>query len=243
LDIRSYLEKLSKGRWGPAYKTYRNAVVFPAIVSALCDQPCRAHCQRVLIGDEALAMRDIEAACVKHTKNRKPELYIIPPKTQRIAVIGAGPAGLSCALNLAQKKFPITIFEKENGWGGSLRSSSKFAEFDADIALQFSSVKVEFRFESEIKSLDELAEFEIIFIATGSGGNSFGLGDSWDPELLSTSNPKTLMGGALCGATLMEGIAQGVEASKTRPAAPMAFATTRRIASDTSSMRAPFLRR
>ena len=63
-------------------------------------------------------MRDIEAACLRHARDRKPETYVIPPKEQRVAVVGAGVAGLSCALNLAQKRFRVTVFEKEDGWGG-----------------------------------------------------------------------------------------------------------------------------
>jgi Fe-S oxidoreductase len=215
MDIRSLLEKVGKGRWMAAYKTLRDATVFPAIVSALCEQPCRTHCQRTQIGDEAIALRDLEAACLKYAKNRKAESYVIPPKHKRIAIVGAGTAGLSCALNLAQKKFPVTVFEKENGWGGALRTHPRFTEFDADLVLQFSAVKVEFRFETGIKSIDELSEFDAVYIATGAGGDSFGLLQSWGNDLLTTSAPKVFMGGALCGATLMEGIAQGTKASKT----------------------------
>jgi Fe-S oxidoreductase len=215
LDIRSFLEKAAKGRWLAAYKTLRNATVFPVIVSALCDQPCNAHCQRTLLGNEAIALRELEAACIRYTKSRKAESYAIPQKNKRIAVVGAGVAGLSCALNLAQKKFQVTVFEKESGWGGALRSHPSFADFDADIALQFSTVKAEFNFSVEIKSLNELAGFDAIYIATGIGGDSFGLLQSWERDLLATSVPKVFMGGMLCGSTLIEGIAQGTEVSKT----------------------------
>lgn len=198
-----------------AYRTLRNATVFPAIVSVLCDQPCRTRCQRTLLGDEAIALRDLEAACVRYAKNRKAESYAIPPKNKHIAVIGAGVGGLSCALNLAQKKFQVTVYEKNDGWGGSLRAHPRFAEFDTDIALQFAAVQVEFRFGTEVGDLTELAGFDAIYIATGSGGDSFGLLPGWESELLTTSDPRAYMGGELCGATLMESIAQGVEVSKT----------------------------
>ncbi|NLA86218.1 MAG: hypothetical protein GX847_02830, partial [Clostridiales bacterium] len=81
LDIRSFLEKAGKGRWQPAYKELRNAVVFPVLVSALCDQPCLGRCQRTVTGDEPIALRDIETAVIKYSRNRKPETYFIPPKT------------------------------------------------------------------------------------------------------------------------------------------------------------------
>jgi heterodisulfide reductase subunit C len=215
MDIRAFLEKASKGRWMAAYKTLRNAAVFPVIISILCDQPCRSHCQRTLLGDEAIALRDLESASIRYTKSRKPEFYVIPPKDKRIAVVGAGVAGLSCALNLAQKKYSVTVFDKESGWGGALRSHPRFAEFDADIALQFSAVQAEFRYGTEIKTLEALAEFDAVYIATGAGGDSFGLLQSWEGDLLTTSIPNVFMGGELCGSTFMKGIAQGSEVSRT----------------------------
>ncbi|NLA86109.1 MAG: NAD(P)-binding protein, partial [Clostridiales bacterium] len=136
-------------------------------------------------------------------------------KTQTLAVVGAGAAGLSCALNLAQNRYPVTVYEKLDGWGGSLRDPPRINEFDEDFALQFSAVEVDFRFGNEIKSLDELKGYDAIYVATGTGGEAFGLLDSWDPELLTTSVPGVFMGGALCGASLMEGIAQGPALSKT----------------------------
>ena len=214
MDVRTLLDKVSKGRWGAAYKVLRNATVFPAIVAALCDQPCRACCQRTVLGDEALAVRDLEAACLRYARDRRPESYAIPPKEQRVAVVGAGPAGLSCALDLAQKKYRVTVLDREDGWGGGLRAHARFAEFDADIALQFSAVEVEFRFGALVRSLDELAGFDAVYVATGAEGESFGLRDSWDPSLFTTSRPGVFLGGALCGATLMEGIAQGLEAAR-----------------------------
>ena len=109
----------------------------------------------------------------------------------------------------------MTVFEAREGWGGCLREHSEFEKFDEDIKLQFSAVSVEFKFGKEIKSLDELDGFDAIYIATGQDGSSFGLSDSWDSEMLITSNPKVFMGGGLCGASPMEAIAQGNELSKT----------------------------
>lgn len=214
LDTRNFLEKMAKGRWNAAYKVFRNAVVFPAVVSRCCPHPCRERCQRVLTGNEPIDMGALENALLKYAKPSKPDSYTIPPKDKSIAIVGAGPAGLSCALNLSLKKFNVTVYERGGSWGGSLKSMDGFAEMAEDIALQMSSVKCEFKFDTEIKSLDELSEFDVVYIATGKGGDSFGLLESWNCELLTTSNPKVFMGGELCGRSIVEGIAEGISLSQ-----------------------------
>ena len=214
MDIRSLLAKMAKGRWGAAYKVLRDATVFPGIVSVLCDQPCRERCQRTVVGDEPIALRDLEAACLRHVKDRRPQSYAIPPKSQTVAVVGAGPAGLSCALHLAQKKYQVTVFDKEDGWGGALRSHPRFEEFEEDIALQFSEVQVDFRYGTDVRDLAEVSEFDAVYVATGSGEDRFGLCSDWDSGLFTAGIEKVFAGGGLCGADLMEGIAQGTHASR-----------------------------
>ncbi len=167
-----------------------------------------------MLGDEPIALRDLEAACLRLAKSRAPDAYVIPPKEQRVAVIGAGVSGLACALNLAQKRYLVTVFDQQPGWGGSLRTHPRFAEFDADIALQFGPVDAEFRFGAAVASLDEVVEFDAVYVATGAGSDAFGLAGACDRALFTTALPKVFVGGQVCGATLMEAIAEGVEASK-----------------------------
>ncbi|NTW71983.1 MAG: NAD(P)-binding protein [Eubacteriaceae bacterium] len=214
MDIRSFLDKTSNGKWSAAYKLLRNATVFPVIVSALCDQPCRDHCQRTQVGDEAIAIRDIEDACLRYVKNQKADSYFIPPKTQRVAVVGAGTAGLSCALHLGRKKFLVTVFEKENSWGGSIKEHPRFEEFDREISTQFSVVKVDFQYGREITSLDQLEDFDAVYVATGSRGSSFGLLERWNSTLFCSGKQKIFMGGGLCGVAKMQGIADGARVSR-----------------------------
>ena len=215
LDVRSFLEKAGNAKWNTAYKTLRNAVVFPAITAALCPSPCESCCQRRLTGDEPVATRLIEEACVKFAKNRQPDIYAIPPKKERIAIIGAGISGLCAALCLAQKKYPVTVYEKNNGWGGALRVHQRFSEFDAELALQFSAAAVEFLFNTEITSLDVLSGFDMIYVATGAGGSDFNLLSDWDSRFLSCSEPRVFLGGALTGVQTLDGITQGKSLSKT----------------------------
>ncbi|MBR6312967.1 MAG: NAD(P)-binding protein [Oscillospiraceae bacterium] len=214
MDVRQLLTNIAKGRWSAAYKTYRTAVMFPVMVSRMCPRPCLERCQRLDLGDEPIDMGALEKACVDYVKNPRPERYTIPPKTERIAVVGAGPAGLGCALSLALKKYKVTLFDKEQGWGGSLRARDDFAEIEADIAFQFSGVEIEKAFGREIASLDELADFDAVYVATGRGGSDFGLASSWDAELLSTSREKVFMGGEVCGVEPIRALADGQDLAR-----------------------------
>jgi Fe-S oxidoreductase len=214
LDVRVFLEKASRGKWGAAYKQLRNATVFPVIVAELCEAPCREHCQRTSLGDEAIAIRDIEAAVLRNVKEQKAERYVIPPKEQRVAVVGAGLAGLACALYLAQSRYRVTVFERDEGWGGSLRTDPRFPAFEADIARQFASVEVDFRFGGEVSALEQVSGFDAVYVVTGAGGGSFGLLESWDCAVYTTREPRVFLGGMLTGSTQVGAIAEGGEAAK-----------------------------
>ncbi|MDR1574042.1 MAG: FAD-dependent oxidoreductase [Clostridiales Family XIII bacterium] len=213
LDVRSFLEKAGRGRWSAAYKLLRNALVFPAVANALCAAPCEAHCQRLIIGDEAVAVRGTEAACIAFAKNKKPEAYAIPAKDGRVAIVGAGTAGLSCALALAQKKYRVTVFEREAVLGGHINADARAETFREEIRLMLSAEDIAFRFETRITDTGPLLrEFDAVYIATGRGGDDFGLLEAWDPTLFTTEADKVFLGGMLCGMSPAEGMAAGVRA-------------------------------
>ena len=182
------MSRVRDGKFGLAYKLYRNATVFPAIVSELCAAPCRAECQRgtgggqltagaadgkvFFVGDEPVNIRAVEAATVRFAKNRKPETYRIPPRAERVAIIGAGLAGLSLALNLSQKAYPVTVFERGGQALPTWAAHPKYEYFLEEIRLQFSQVKTEFVYDREISGRDDpaLAGFTYIHDATNNAG-------------------------------------------------------------------------
>ena len=168
-------------------------VLFPVIVSRLCDAPCQNHCQRTKLGDEPIDLPALERATVAHTKDRPPNSFVIPPREEKLAVIGAGMAGLSLALVMAQKKYNVTVFDAADGWGGRLRSLADWAVLEEDIERQFSVVTVAFKFGQKISSPDELSDFNAVYVATGANGDDYGLMPSWDIELQTTENKKIFL--------------------------------------------------
>ena len=213
LDIRSFLKKMARGRWPAAYRDLCSAIAFPSIAAELCPRPCTGRCQRTVLGDEPLDMGALEQACLRFAANERGQDFPLTPKTQRVAVVGAGPAGLSCALALARKKYQVTVFDKAEGWGGHLRSHSAFARFDADFTKQFAGQGAQFCFGTEA---DEamLAPYDAVYIATGQPEAAFGLADGWDSSVLTTARPGWFLGGGAVGMELMESLAAGARLSQ-----------------------------
>ena len=201
LDVRSFAEKCEKGRWNAAWKALKTAVVFPEVVAALCPAPCRSYCQRAPLGG-AIDVPGLEEAAIRYAR-KKADSFNVPPHEQTIAVVGAGACGLSAALNLALKKYVVTVFDRLPGWGGSLREDPRFPAFEEDFKLQFSAVKqgfCSFVYNHEATEA-ELASFDAVYFATGEGGYRL-------------EGDKYFAGGPCAGWSFMEGIAMGPEASK-----------------------------
>ncbi len=214
LEIRSFLKKMAKGRWPAAYRELSAEIAFPSVAASLCPRPCEGRCQRGMVGsDEPLDMGALERACLRFAASEKPQDFPLAPKTQTVAVVGAGAAGLACALVLARKKYPVTVFEQAAGWGGGLRGHPDFADFDADFAKQFAGQPAEFRFGAAATE-EMLAGFDAVYVATGEGGDDFGLAGSWNAETFTTERPGWFLGGGVCGMPLMESIAAGSRLSQ-----------------------------
>ena len=189
LDIRGFLDKAGRKRWTPAYKMLRDATVFPGD---------RRRALRPTLPGAVPAHRRWETRpspsatwkprCCGIAKSRKPDTYVIPPKEQRVAVVGAGVSGLACALNLAQKRYRVTVFEREAGGAAVCGPHPRFAEFDADIALQFSAVEVEFRFGTRGGLARRTwASFDAIYV--GHGSRAVTRSGFWKPGTPACSPP------------------------------------------------------
>ncbi len=110
VDVRGMLEKMKTGDFAGACALYARVIPFPAILSRICDHPCEVACRRAEAGG-AIRIAALEKACVESAyasirrapqSNRKPK---------RIAVAGAGLAGLTAAFDLAMKGHAVTVFE------------------------------------------------------------------------------------------------------------------------------------
>jgi len=209
-DVRDFVHKLQQGRFNIAFKTYRQCVGFPGIVIALCEEPCAQAC---ILKDKggSVSLKLLEKASMDFARDTSPDQYNMPAKDKRIAVIGGGISGLACALRLAAKKYQVTVFEKSASIGGHLHELLPSEVFMDDIRSQFIHEQYTLRLNTEIVSLDEL-DFDAVYVATGKGGNAFGLSPSADGAFASTKDG-VFLGGSLTGSDTMHAIADGLNAS------------------------------
>lgn len=115
-------DALYKGKWQEAYNILSATCDFPEFTGRICPAPCEKSCVLKLSCGEPVTIRENEAAIVEAAFR---EGYITPVVPQRngkkVAVIGAGPAGLVVANQLNKKGYTITVFDKEEAPGGLLR--------------------------------------------------------------------------------------------------------------------------
>ena len=125
IAVQGYIKLAAQGIYQEALELIKKENPFPAICGRVCPKFCEDACTRGDI-DDPIAIDDIKKFIAE--QDMKAEHRFVPKMVnqigkmypQKIAVIGAGPAGLSCAYYLAVKGYPVTVFEKEDKLGGML---------------------------------------------------------------------------------------------------------------------------
>ena len=186
IPVQGCLQLLSAGRYDDAAALIRQATPFPELCGSVCGRQCEKVCTRNQI-DTAVAIADVCRTLVRRELDAGK--VILPPlknpsgipHTEKIAVIGAGPAGLSCAYFLRQQGYPVTVLEKDTVLGGapatlipSFRLDRKAYDAEIDVLARMG---VEFRTGVEVgkdTTLDALrAEgYKAFFLGIGAGKQS-----------------------------------------------------------------------
>lgn len=120
---QAYMALTAKGRFLEALEVIRRNNPFPSVCGRVCHHPCEAECNRKEL-DEAVAINPVKRFlsdwAIAH-EDSPIEQITVDHNKPKVAIVGAGPAGLACALDLVKKGYPVTVFEAEEKAGGMMR--------------------------------------------------------------------------------------------------------------------------
>ena len=122
VNVQAYVSLLQRGKFAEAVDVIRKDMPFPAICGRVCFSPCEDACARTNI-DQAVAIRNLKKVAADAEREERKVKPNPVPKTheERVAIIGAGPAGLTAAYELAKLGYPVTVFERMSEPGGMMR--------------------------------------------------------------------------------------------------------------------------
>jgi NADH-quinone oxidoreductase subunit F len=178
IDVPNYVAAVALGKYEQAVEIIRERNPFPAVCGRICIHPCEFKCRRGEL-DEPVAIRSIKRFAAdwyfEHIGSSR-EPFPVTQK-QKVAVVGAGPAGLTCAYFLAKKGYTVTVFESQPGAGGMLGIT--VPEFRLPRAIVEEEIKyiencgVEIRYNSPIDTRHTITDlmsegYSAVFLAAGA---------------------------------------------------------------------------
>lgn len=169
---------ITTGGFNQAANILRAKVPFPGVISHICDHPCEDVCRRSAV-DEALSIRDLERAAMRHSSTPKVDFKALSSSGKQVAIVGAGLSGLTAALELARKGHRSVVFEASDKAGGALwdypDADLPRDVLQRDLAL-LDMIPVDFRYhfvlgaESALAPLED--DFDAVYLGVGVGTGS-----------------------------------------------------------------------
>ena len=175
IDIPRYVRLIARGRPDAALAVIREKVPFPGSLGRVCIHPCETACQRGLAVDQPICIRMLKRFADDNSDDGwKKRSKKLPPTGKRVAVVGAGPAGLTAAYYLAKLGHNVTVLESLPEPGGMMRVGIPEYRLPRNVlAGEIENIKgagVDIKLNTRVEALDPLFEegYDAIFLAVGA---------------------------------------------------------------------------
>jgi len=174
-DIVAFIQKTKEGDFEGAWSLIKEENPFPGICGRVCFHPCESKCNRGAY-DEPVSIHALERFVSDFASTLNKKIEKLPRiRKEKIAIIGSGPAGMSCAYHLAKLHYEVTVFESSSSAGGMLRMGIPSYRLPKDVLdrelSEIQALGVEIRTGipfGENLELDDLKDYQATFIATGA---------------------------------------------------------------------------
>jgi len=178
VDVKGFIGEIRKGNYDEAYRILSKRIPFTNVIGLVCDHPCENYCVTNIDGKE-ISIHELEKAAVIYGGKAKIKKLPMPKVDIKIAVIGGGISGITCAYDLNQKGYTVDIYEKENVIGGSLLKMSEqllTPELIKEETSKLEELGIEIKLNQEInpeKLKDIISVYDAVFIGSGEWVEKF----------------------------------------------------------------------
>ncbi|CAH2599340.1 Glutamate synthase (NADPH) small chain [Rhodovastum atsumiense] len=173
--VPEYIRLIAAGRYADAYMVNWASNVFPGILGRTCDRPCEPACRRGRVEQEPVAICRLKRVAADHKGDIRTRLPVsAAPNGRRVACVGAGPASLTVARDLALAGYQVTVFDGFARAGGMIRSQIPRFRLPEEVIDEevgyIESLGVELRCGTWVSSLKTLlAEgYDAVFVGSGA---------------------------------------------------------------------------
>jgi heterodisulfide reductase subunit A len=176
INVQGYVQLIAQGKYRAAIELIMQRLPLPGVLGRVCPHPCESQCRRAQL-DEAIAIRDLKRFAADQVDLDQIPIPKIEERSEKVAVVGSGPSGLTVAYYLRLKGYQITIFEALPQLGGMLRVGIPDYRLPPDVLdkeighiLRLGiSVKTDVKLGSEV-TLEDFAKegFSAVYLAVGA---------------------------------------------------------------------------
>jgi len=174
--VPQYIRLIAAGKYTEAYMVNWESNVFPGVLGRTCDRPCEPACRRGRVEDEPVAICRLKRVAADNKDDISHLLPDIPTikNGKKIALIGAGPASLSVARDLAPLGYELHIYDNQHKGGGMMRSQIPSFRLPAEVLDQevnyILDMDIITHFNTYITSLREIINknYDAVFVGTGA---------------------------------------------------------------------------
>ena len=175
--VPEYIRLISAGRYSDAYMVNWWSNVFPGVLGRTCDRPCEPACRRGRVEEEPVAICRLKRVAADYKDDVSHRMPSAPQQRngKRVARIGAGPASLTVARDLAPLGYHVVLYDQDKQGGGMIRTQiPKFrlpeSVIDEEVGYITNIGNIETRYGARVDSLKSvLAEgYDAVFVGTGA---------------------------------------------------------------------------
>ncbi|TND08208.1 MAG: FAD-dependent pyridine nucleotide-disulfide oxidoreductase [Bacteroidetes bacterium] len=174
--VPEYIRLIAEQKYTEAYMINWESNVFPGILGRTCDRPCEPACRRGRVEEEPVAICRLKRVAADNKGDVKKHMPVAPfkPNGKKIALVGAGPASLTVARDLAALGYELHLYDEQKAGGGFMRSqipSFRLPESVLDEEVNYIlDLGIHTHFNTYVKSLKSLldSDYDAVFVGSGA---------------------------------------------------------------------------